>query len=96
MFAVCLFDTSSNLGERILMGLVGIFGVILFGWWSSWYVTTLFRREPALLVSQDGIYDNTEPWSLGLIKWSEITDTYKHFVAPWRVVVLQVNDQAAC
>ena len=93
--AAALFDASSNLGLRIFAGLMGILGIIWFGWWGGWYLTILFRKEPALLVSRDGIYDNTEPWSLGLIKWSEITYIYKPSHPLSRVVILQLNDRAA-
>jgi len=96
LVAISLFDVSSNLGTRIFIGLLGLFSIVCFGWLGGWYLTSLFRGDPALLLSEDGIYDNTEPWSLGLIKWSEIGYIYKgdpfYF---WKIVVLQVHDRKA-
>src|SRR5574340_801351 len=53
---------------NLAMALVGLVGGTVFVGWGFWYVGAVFRRTPALAVSSEGIYDNTEPWSLGLIR----------------------------
>jgi len=90
-----LTTTREDLVPNLLLGIIGLWGLVIFGWWGLWYLAALFRRDPALIASRDGLYDDSEPWSLGLIRWSEVRLIQRRRVLFWRVLTLQVYDHSA-
>jgi hypothetical protein len=54
--------------------LAGIAGVLFFGAALVYGLRKLFDKKSGLIVDETGIIDNTNASSVGLIKWSDITD----------------------
>jgi hypothetical protein len=50
-----------------IMGLLGIY----------WFTRKLFDRKPGLILSEQGILDNTSAFSFGLIPWSDVSEVYE-------------------
>ena len=51
----------------IVMGFVGIY----------FFTKKLFDKMPGLILSEQGIYDNTSAFKFGLIPWTDISDVYE-------------------
>jgi len=56
----------------ILIG--GIISILFFGWVSIINLKKLFSNSFGLRINENGIYDNTNPYSIGLIKWNDIDE----------------------
>jgi hypothetical protein len=50
-----------------VMGILGIY----------FFTKKLLRKEPGLVISEEGIYDNTSVFRFGLIPWSDISEIYE-------------------
>lgn len=53
-----------------IMGVIGIY----------FFTKKLFDKEPGIIISEEGIYDNSSIYKFGLIPWSEITGVYEKIV----------------
>jgi hypothetical protein len=74
---------SPNLGgmvwpyaSKVIVHIAGIGGIVLFSILCLMFLRRLYSREPYLVVSARGVYDNASgSWSgVGWIDWSEIAD----------------------
>src|SRR5690606_545535 len=54
--------------------IAGILSVLLFGTAGVYAMKKLFDKQVGLIIDEDGIIDNTNASSVGLIKWADITD----------------------
>jgi hypothetical protein len=92
-FVVAVLIRHESLATSLLFVIVGAFGLGLFGWLSLWYFLAIFQNSPALMITHDGIYDNSEPWSPGLVYWSEIKGINKRRILFWKVVVIELYNR---
>jgi hypothetical protein len=60
-------------GSIALIRLIGIVGIVFFGACSIYGLTKLFDKRVGLTMNENGITDNTNATSLGLIKWADIS-----------------------
>ena len=65
-----LFNTVFRSKELVFM--VGIACVLFFGLASFYLFKKLFDNRPGLIISTDGIYDNSSATPVGLIEWKDI------------------------
>lgn len=69
IFGNIIVKTIASYGSTIM----GIFGLYYFS-------KKLFDKEPGIIISEEGIYDNSSIYKFGLIPWSEITGVYEKIV----------------
>ncbi|VEF47424.1 Uncharacterised protein [Bacillus freudenreichii] len=58
--------------EGILPALIGIITITVFGLCFIYYIKVLIKREPAVIVTNEGIIDQSSYIGAGLVKWKEI------------------------
>lgn len=69
IFGNIIVKTIASYGGTIM----GTFGIYFFS-------KKLFDKEPGIIISEEGIYDNSSIYKFGLIPWSEITGVYEKIV----------------
>ena len=57
-----------------IIRLCGIIGTIFFGLALTYGIKKLFDKKFGLIIDKNGITDNSNASSIGLIKWSDITE----------------------
>lgn len=72
--------------------IIGYFGVLFFGFIFIVLMRKIFDRRPGLIIDQNGITDNTNYTSVGLIEWDDILgiDTYQ--VHSTKMIVIQIDE----
>ena len=58
--------------EPVLPMVIGILAILVFGLCFLYYVKALAKREPAVMITNEGIIDNSSYIRAGLVKWEEI------------------------
>ncbi|MFC4263712.1 STM3941 family protein [Ferruginibacter yonginensis] len=66
VFNNLIIKTIASYGSTI-MGLLGIY----------FFTKKLFDKKPGLILSEEGIYDNTSAFNFGLIPWTDISEIYE-------------------
>jgi len=66
-------DHQNRLDPRLAKA-VGLLGVVFFGGTGIFAIKKLFDNSLALIIGNDGIYDNTNATSVGFIQWDDITE----------------------
>jgi hypothetical protein len=61
-------------GEAWKLRIAGIASVLFFGLVFVYWIKTLVHRKPTLIISEEGINDQSTYIAAGLIKWEEIAD----------------------
>lgn len=60
--------------RKELIFIAGVIGSVIFGVSSIWIFFRLFDNKPGLIINEQGIIDNTNTGSIGLIKWDDIIE----------------------
>jgi hypothetical protein len=63
---------SGNDSWKLILG--GGLGFTFFGLCLVYYVKSMFKRKPALIVNQEGLIDQSTYIGAGLVRWDEIAD----------------------
>ncbi|MEK3887954.1 STM3941 family protein [Bacillus sp. FSL K6-3431] len=58
----------------LLLKIIGVITGVIFGLCLIYYINVLIKRKPALIVSNEGIFDQSSFIGAGLVKWEEIED----------------------
>lgn len=58
--------------EPALPMVIGILAILVFGLCFLYYVKALVKREPAFMITKEGIIDNSSYIRAGLVNWEEI------------------------
>src|SRR6185437_12116779 len=62
--------SSDEIGSgRVLLMVIGLVAIIVFGFCLIYYINVLIKRKPALIISDNGIFDNSSFIGAGLVKW---------------------------
>ncbi len=77
--------------EKIIF-LIGIIGIIFFGIASIFLFIKLFDSKPGLIISKEGIIDNTNSSSTGLIRWIDIINIKQEKVMSTRFLLIEVKN----
>ena len=86
-----------NMSLRILRNptvikTVGIAGILFFGATGIYGIKKMFDNKVGLTIDDNGIIDNTNASSIGLIKWSEITEIKTEQVMSTKFLLIYTKD----
>lgn len=70
--ALGIFILLVPFNESMLPMVIGILAILIFGLCFLYYVKALVEREPAVIITKEGIIDNSSYIRAGLVKWEEI------------------------
>lgn len=70
--ALGIFILLVPFNESMLPMVIGILAILVFGLCFLYYVKALVEREPAIIITKEGIIDNSSYIRAGLVKWEEI------------------------
>ncbi len=71
---------------------IGIAGILFFGATGIFAVKKLFDKKPGLIIDQNCITDQSSGVSLGLIRWSDITEIKVEQIMSTRLLLIHVCD----
>lgn len=77
--------------EKIIF-LIGIIGIIVFGIASIFLFIKLFDNNLGLIINNEGIIDNTNSSSIGLIKWTDIINIRQENVMSTKFLLIEVKN----
>lgn len=86
-----VFATSRMRSPEVIR-IVGILSISFFGICGYFIAKKFFDPKPGLIIDDEGITDNTNAASLGLIEWRDITGMTVVQVASTKFLVLMVNN----
>jgi len=75
-----------------IIRIIGIVGVIFFSLCLIFIVRKLFDNKPGLVIDENGITDNTNATSMGLIEWNDITMVEKKKVMSTKFLIIHTNN----
>ena len=75
-----------------LVKVVGIAGILFFGATGIYGIKKMFDKNVGLTIDDNGIIDNTNASSIGLIRWSEITEIKTEQVMSTKFLLIFTND----
>ena len=74
-------QTSNPVFNNPIIKIVAAYGATIMGGLGIYYYTKkLFDKKPGLILSAEGIYENTTAFKFGLIPWTDISDIYERSV----------------
>jgi len=79
-------------GSNTMIFLVGCLSIVFFGFVGFWIFKRVIDSTPGLIISGDGITDNSSGVSAGFIPWSDITAIKETVVANQRFINLVVQN----
>lgn len=71
---------------------VGILGILFFGATGIFGFRKLFDNKVGLIIDSNGITDNSNASSVGLIEWNDITDIITKQIMSTKFLLINVND----
>lgn len=74
-----------------MIRIVGIVSVVFFGLCLVFIARKLFDKKVGLTIDQDGITDNSNATSIGLIEWNDITNIGTVQVALTKFIMLETD-----
>ncbi len=98
ILGVYLFTTIADQQTRynpLLVKGVGIASILFFGATGVYGVKKMFDKSVGLMIDEHGIIDNTNATSIGLIKWSDITDIRTEQVMSTKFLLIFTTDPNA-
>ena len=75
-----------------IIRLWGIAGTVFFGLALAYGIKKLFDKEPLLIIDENGITDNSNASSIGLIKWSNIIEIKTEQVMSTKFFLIYVKN----
>jgi len=83
---------TTRMSSEGLIRTIGIISVLFFGATSIIGVKKLFGNSVGLTIDENGITDNTNGSSIGLIKWSDITQIKTEQVASTKFLLIFIGN----
>jgi len=71
---------------------IGFISIVFFGLCGLFGIKKIFDKSPGLVVSSDGILDNSSGISAGIIPWSEVVSIGEYQVQKQKFISIQVTD----
>lgn len=75
-----------------LIRIVGIFSLVFFGVCLLFLIKHFINNKPGLIINEEGITDNTNATSVGLIKWNDITGIEKVQVLSSKILIILIDN----
>lgn len=72
--------------------IVGIIGVLFFGFGSIKFIYSFFTKKYYIIISDEGIFDNSNPSSVGLIKWDDIISIQRIKIISVKFLMIKVKN----
>ena len=85
------FISSIFRSEKIIF-IVGIIGAIFFGFIGIITAKKLTDKSKGLIISDEGIYDNSSAVAVGLREWKDITGVSKSQIMSTKFLIIKVSD----
>jgi len=70
----------------------GLSSMIFFGLITLWIVTKLFDSTPGLVLSEEGLFENTNMFSIGFVAWADISGIQVHKINKQRLIYVVLRD----
>ncbi|WP_338789860.1 STM3941 family protein [Bernardetia sp. MNP-M8] len=86
-FITVIADQQTRFSPLVVKG-IGIASVMFFGATGIYSIKKTFDNKVGLTIDDDGIFDNTNASSVGLIKWTDITDIRTEQVASTKFLLI--------
>jgi len=86
-FLTTMADRQTRFNPTILKG-VGIASILFFGATGIYGIKKMFDKTIGLTIDENGIFDNTNASSVGLIKWTDITAIKTEQVASTKFLLI--------
>ncbi len=80
-------DQQTRFNQTMVKG-VGIASILFFGSTGIYGIKKMFDKTIGLTIDKNGIFDNTNASSVGLIKWSDITEIKTEQVASTKFLLI--------
>ena len=84
-------DQQTRFNPTLVKG-VGIAGILFFGATGIYGIKKMFDTKVGLTIDDNGIIDNTNASSIGLIKWADITAIRTEQVMSTKFLLIYTND----
>lgn len=84
--------TSTIIGSPTIIFIAGIICILFFGLCFFFIVKKLADSSPGLVISDEGILDNSSGISAGAIKWTEIKNISAIKIYRQRLIMLHLKD----
>jgi hypothetical protein len=96
---ICLVLKPETFGNNIIgirnpenIRFFGIAGIIFFGAALIYGISKLFDNKPGLIIDENGISDNSNASSVGLINWSDIVEIKAEQVMSTKFLLIYVKN----
>lgn len=83
---------SSITFSKNAVSISGLAGVLFFGLCFVFIAKKVFSRKPGLIINNDGIIDNSNATSVGLIAWDDITGMKPLEIASSKILVIMTSN----
>lgn len=80
------------LGNKTVIFISGIAALLFFGTTAAISLKKIMQRIPGLIISKEGIYDNSSAITVGLIKWEDLVDIGVVEVQKQKLLMLYVQN----
>lgn len=80
------------LANPIVIKTVGIISILFFGATGIYGLQKTFDNKMVLIIDENGITDNTNATSIGLIEWADIMDIKTYQVMSTKSLLIKVNN----
>ena len=84
-------DQQNRLDPRLAKA-AGLFGIIFFGGTGIFAIKKLFDKSLGLIISDEGIFENTNATSIGFISWDNITDIKTIEIKSTKILLIFVKN----
>lgn len=71
---------------------IGLSSMVFFGVISLWIVRKLFDMAPGLVLNDEGLFENTNMFSMGLIAWADISRIEVREINKRRLIYVVLKD----
>lgn len=85
-------ESQRRFNNPILIYGVGVASIVFFGLCGLVGIKKLFDKSPGLILSAEGILDNSSGVSAGIIPWSEVVSIGEYQVQKQKFISIQVAD----
>lgn len=76
VFILLTFISEGDIFTILLVRFIGIISFLFFGLCLTYFSGRLISKKPALIITDEGIYENSSYIGAGKIKWHEVKDAY--------------------
>lgn len=85
-------NTSSLLKSPLVVKSIGLLSISFFGAICIYGIRKLFNNEFGLIINKNGIIDNSNASSIGLIEWNDILDIHKKQILSSSFLLVKVKN----